>query len=175
MDIDNLLAFETFATAKNIDVGRTRIKDWNALTVSSPQPRQTIMEPSPFKDLLFKNLRALEDIEEEAVKQHGFGENSYATHELNVFIRSPSQIRLRMCLPGKLSTDYIVYFCKNNIMYIFVSGFSFQRNQRRMHEMIRAYGAITDVEKSVDSQVNQLFKSVAKVPQHTFSAIAYNR
>ena len=37
--------------------------------------------------------------------------------------------------------------------------------------MIRAYGAITDVEKSVDSQVNQLFKSVAKVPQHTYSAI----
>ena len=104
MDIDNLLAFETFATAKNIDVGRTRIEDWNSLNtgnpLSSPIPRQQSIIETGFKDLLMKNLKALEDIEEEAIKKHGFGENSYATHELNVFIRSPSQIRLRMCLPG---------------------------------------------------------------------------
>ena len=120
MDIDNLLAFETFSTAKNIDVGRTRVKDWNSLNIGSPRPRESIMDPSPFKELLLTNLKALEDIEEEAVKQHGFGENSYATHELNVFIRSPSQIRLRMCLPGKTiyMTDHIflLYF----IYYIFI-------------------------------------------------------
>merc|ERR1712032_1342540 len=91
----------------------------------------------------------MEEIERDAVKRFGFGENSYASHDLNVFVRSPSQIRLRMCLPG----------------------FSFQRNQQQMHDMIRGYGAITDVEQSVDSQLNHLFKSVAKVPQHRISAI----
>ena len=121
MDIDNLLAFETFATAKNLDVGMTRIQDWNQLNTDKP-PRESVIDPTekqPFKDLLFANLKKLEDIEREAVKKHGFGENSYATHELNVFIRSPSQIRLRMCLPGICISDiflfiyYLIYFIQD--------------------------------------------------------------
>eukprot|EP01084_Bolivina_argentea_P094270 169465_1 len=143
MDIDNLLAFETFGTAENIDVGMTKVKDWNTL-------QNTLqIDEQPFKDVIFKNLKKLHQIEQEAIQKHGFGENSYATHDLNVFIRSPSQIFIRSQLPG----------------------FSFQRNQKRIHQMIRKYGIISDVEKSVDSQVNQLFKSVAKIPQHSLSSI----
>merc|ERR1712228_848305 len=148
MDIDNLLAFETFGTAQS--VGMTKIQDWNSLNMESTiSPNVKRDTRQSFKEILFDNLQKLKEIERDAVKRFGLGENSYASHQLNVFVRSPSQIRLRMCLPG----------------------FSFQRNQRRMHDMIRQYGAITDVEKSVDSQLNQLFKSVAKVPQHTISAI----